>query len=68
MIEKKDHHIGILLGGGIIGAIVGIIAAVVLIKSAEQFDETPRLNSKKGLQLGIGLISLIRSLTKFSNS
>jgi hypothetical protein len=68
MIQKKDQHIGILLGGGIIGAIIGIIAAFVFIRSAEQLKQSPRLNSKKGFQLGIGLISLIRSLANFPNS
>lgn len=64
MNEKKASRIGLIVSGGIIGAVVGVIAAILLIKSSE---EEPRINSRQGLQLGLGLISLLRSLIKGSN-
>ena len=66
MNAKKDNFIGLVLGGGIIGAVLGIIAAYILIKSAEQANITPHLNAKKGLRLGFGIVSLLRSLSKIS--
>jgi len=64
MLKKKDTHFGLLFIGGIIGAIVGVIASILLIKSS---DKKPRLNSKQGLQLGLKIISLLRSIAKPDN-
>lgn len=64
MNERKDSRIGMIISGGIIGAVVGVIAAILLIKSSE---EEPRFDSKQGVQLGLGLISLLRSLVKGPN-
>jgi len=61
---KKGNYDGLIIGGGIIGAILGIAAALIMIKSAEQADVTPHLNTKKGVQLGLGIVSLLRSLSK----
>jgi hypothetical protein len=61
---KKGNYGGLIIGGGIIGAILGIAAALIMIKSAEQADVTPHLNTKKGVQLGLGIVSLLRSLSK----
>lgn len=64
MNEKKGSRIGMIISGGIIGAVVGVIAAILLIKSSE---EEPRFDSRQGVQLGLGLISLLRSLVKGPN-
>ena len=61
---KKGNYSVLIIGGGIIGAILGIAAALIMIKSAEQADVTPHLNTKKGVQLGLGIVSLLRSLSK----
>jgi hypothetical protein len=61
---KKGNNSGLIIGGSIIGAILGIAAALIMIKSAEKADVTPHLNTKKGVQLGLGIVSLLRSLSK----
>ena len=61
---KKGNYSVLIIGGGIIGVILGIAAALIMIKSAEQADVTPHLNTKKGVQLGLGIVSLLRSLSK----
>ena len=61
---KKGNYGGLIIGGGIVGAILGIAAAFIMIKSADQAAITPHLNTKKGVQLGLGIVSLLRSLSK----
>jgi hypothetical protein len=63
MNTKKGNYSGLIIGGGIVGAIIGVVAALIMIKSSEQADVTPQLNAKKGLQLGLGVVSLLRSLS-----
>ena len=61
---NKGKHNGLIIGGGVIGAILGITAALIIIKSAEQEEVSPHLDTKKGVQLGLGIVSLLRSLSK----
>jgi hypothetical protein len=61
---KNRKYSSLIVGGGIIGAIIGIAAALIMIKSAEQAKVTPHLNTKKGIQLGLGIVSILRSLSK----
>ena len=64
MNTKKRNQYGLIISGGIIGSILGIAAALIMIKSAEQADVPLNLNRKKGVQLGLGIVSLLRSLAK----
>jgi hypothetical protein len=64
MNTNKANNSGLIIGGAIIGSILGIVAALIIIKSAEQADVTPHLNTKKGVQLGLGIVSLLKILSK----
>ncbi len=61
-MNKKQ--IGLIIGGGILGAVIGVIGAVLLIKSSQ---EDPHLDSKHGVQLGLKVISLLQSLVQSSS-
>ena len=67
MNTKKINYNGLILSGGILGAIIGIVAALIMIKSAEQAEVTPHLNTKNGLQLGLGVVSLLRSFSNITS-
>jgi hypothetical protein len=64
MNTNKANNSGLIIGGAIIGSILGIVAALIIIKSAEQADVTPHLNTKRGVQLGLGIVSLLKILSK----
>jgi hypothetical protein len=68
MKTNNGKYSGLIIGGGIIGAIIGVVAVLIMIKSAEQAEVTPYLNRKNGVQLGLKIVSLLRSLsTTFSS-
>jgi hypothetical protein len=51
-----------LLIGGAIGALVGMGAAYLLTKRAEQNGKTLAITPGKGVQLGVMLAGLLRSI------
>ncbi|MCX6035227.1 MAG: hypothetical protein NTV38_09675 [Chloroflexi bacterium] len=51
-----------LLIGGVIGALVGISAALLLIKRAEQKGQSLAITPVKGVQLGVMVAGLLRSI------
>ena len=51
-----------LLIGGIIGALVGVGAAFLLTKRAEQKGQSLAITPIKGVQLGVMLAGLMRSI------
>ncbi len=63
MSEKKSNSI-LYLFGGILGALIGLIAAYLLEKSAELDGEDKILTSKKISKIGIGTISFLYTLVK----
>ena len=51
-----------LLIGGVIGALVGISAAFLLTKRAEQKGQSLAITPVKGVQLGVMVAGLLRSI------
>ncbi len=51
-----------LLIGGALGALVGVGAAFLLTKRAEQQGKTLAISPTKGVQLGVMIAGLLRSI------
>jgi hypothetical protein len=51
-----------LLIGGTIGALVGVAAALLLTKRAEQKGQSLAMTPGKGVQLGVMVAGLMRSI------
>jgi hypothetical protein len=51
-----------LLLGGIIGAVIGVVAAQMLVRQAEASGEHKPLTTGKGLQIGMLVLGLLRQL------
>ena len=61
MHEKKSYSIYYLFGG-LIGALIGLLATYLLEKTADMEGEEKILTSKKISRVGIGTVSFLYSL------
>ena len=61
MSEKKNNSI-LYLFGGVFGALIGLLSAYLLEKSAESEGGENILTSKKISRIGIGTVSLLYTL------
>jgi hypothetical protein len=64
MEESSNWQAKTLAAGAIIGAAVGTLAAYILIKRAEQREEIPKLSPGEGVQIGLGVLGLLRTIAK----
>ena len=54
--------------GIIIGAFTGAASAFILIKRAESEDKNPELSPGEGIQLGLGVLGLLRLIAGHGKS
>ena len=52
-----------LVVGGIIGALVGVVAANMLLKEAEEGADETSLTPAKGFRIGMLVLGLLRQIT-----
>jgi hypothetical protein len=52
----------IILAGAVIGAVTGIIGAMMLIRRADESDGSTELSTGDGLKLGVMIFGLLRAI------
>jgi len=62
---KNQWKTKTLILGALIGAIAGAASAYLLVKRAEQDDQQPKLSPGEGIQMGLGILGLMRLITGF---
>lgn len=63
-MNKKDKR-RTMIFGTIVGALAGAASAYILINRAEEEDEKPQLTAGEGIQVGLGLLGLMRLIAGF---
>jgi len=53
-----------IIAGGFIGAMVGMIAAFILVNRSKHADHPIRLTAKRSIQIGKNILSLLNSIAK----
>jgi len=53
-----------LLIGGVIGAAIGIIGALVLVQQAEKAQSRPQLTAGDGVKVGLGVLAVLKLLAE----
>ena len=56
-----------IFGGVIIGAVVGLIAAMLLNRRAERNDRETAITTGEGLKLGVLLFGLLRAIASLND-
>lgn len=65
-MDDKNWKTRTYLIGAIVGAITGLGVALVLVKRSEETGEPLQFGTREGLRLGVGLMGLIRQVSKLS--
>ena len=60
MDNNSNYAVRTMVIGGILGALIGVGAAYILVKRAQETGESPRITPGEGVQLGIGVLGLLR--------
>ena len=63
-MENKGR---IILSGALIGAITGLIAAMLLTRRAEKEERSTAITSGEGLKLGVLVFGLLRAIASLGD-
>lgn len=57
----------IILGGALIGAVTGLVAALLLTRRAERSERETALTTGEGLKLGVLVFGLLRAIASLGD-
>ncbi|MBK6791530.1 MAG: hypothetical protein IPG80_03110 [Anaerolineales bacterium] len=57
----------LLLGGALIGAIIGLIAALLLNRRAEKNESETAITAGEGIKLGVLVFGLLRAISSLGD-
>ncbi len=57
----------IILGGALIGALTGLIAAMLISRRAERNERETAITAGEGLKLGVLVIGLLRAIASLND-
>ncbi len=60
---QDQNKTKVLIAGGLIGAVVGLIAAGMLLRADGEDGESNSLTAGKGVQIGMLVLGLLRQIT-----
>lgn len=52
--------------GAVLGALTGLGVAIVLVRRSEETGEPVKFGTKEGLRLGVGVLALLRQVSRFN--
>ena len=50
--------------GGLIGAIIGVVSAVLIVRSAEEDEDNQAITPARGMKLGMLVMNFLRQISK----
>jgi len=65
MDQDNSWKIKTMVIGGVIGALFGVGVTYLLVQRAVREDAKPTLSASEGIQLGLGLLGLVRLVNEW---
>ena len=65
MLSKIDIKTKTLLFGSAIGALIGVVAAYILLKKSDLKEDSPTLTTGQGVKIGLGILGLLKLVSDF---
>ena len=62
-----NNNSRIIIGGALVGAITGLIAAVLLTRRAERTGSETALSTGEGMKLGVLVFGLLRAIASLGD-
>ena len=62
-----NNNSRVIIGGALIGAITGLIAAVLLTRRAERTGSETAITTGEGMKLGVLVFGLLRAIASLSD-
>lgn len=62
-MNEKNWKASTMVIGTVIGAVVGALSAFILIKRAEADQTKPKLTAGEGVQVGLGVLGVLRLIS-----
>ena len=67
-MESTDNwKRNILLIGAALGAVTGLVAALLLIQRSEKNEQPPQISAGEGVKLGMSIMTMLRSIVDLAN-
>jgi len=62
-LEDQNWQKKTLVTGVLVGALTGLIGAVILIQSANRTRRAPQLSAGDGVKVGLGVLGILRMIS-----
>lgn len=63
----KDWKVRSLIIGTGLGALIGAVTALLFVRQAERTNNKPKITPAHGMNIGLGIISVIRQFLELSS-
>lgn len=63
----NSNNTRVILGGALIGAITGLVAALLLTRRAEKNERETALTAGEGIKLGVLVFGLLRAIASLGD-
>lgn len=64
MSKNTDLKRNTLIIGGLIGAVIGVISAILIMREVDENEDAQAISPAKGMKLGMLVMNFLRQLNK----
>lgn len=64
MSENPQWKTNTMIAGGLLGAIIGVISAILLVRSIKENEDPQSIAPAKGMKLGMMVMNFLRQIAK----